>query len=220
MQQSRCWNMPARRGVPVKHCYNAGEGHDQRDRRRPKMTKALCRPPPLLSFILFLQIRLEEKMKLARPVLILALIALMLGCLPNDPSAIIGGDFIDEAKENEGEASGDSDSQDTGDTIQVTTKDGRCTITFFGPSEARRGDPFQVQFQVVCGGSPGQGTFFATLGVPPSDANATHANGELGIDGAITLTLDVNWETGVTTLLCSFEGEVYEVTQITILESG
>ena len=109
---------------------------------------------------------------------------------------------------------------DTENTVQVITKDGRCTITFFGPFEARRGESFIVVFRVVCGDNPGTGNFFATLGVPPSDANATHANGELGADGSIIVTLDVNWETGATILLCSYEGEVYEVTEITILESG
>jgi hypothetical protein len=167
-------------------------------------------------------------MNLKRFVFAVVIAASMLsGC-----SSDIFGDDDDLFNEGEelqqpaGQTSGDSqdaqsaDSQDAGNAVQVLTKEGRCTITFFGPFEARRGDPFVVEFQVVCGEAPGQGIFYATLGVPPSDANATHANGDLGLDGRITLTLDVNWETGATSLLCSYEGEVYEVTEITILESG
>ena len=124
-----------------------------------------------------------------------------------------------EEPEEEADSGTESEETSNGDAVTIVASNG-CEITFFGPFEARRGDDFIVEWRVVCGGDPGVGTFFATLGNPPSSANATHASGELGAGGNITLTLEVNWDTGETTLLCSYEGEVYEVTQITILESG
>jgi hypothetical protein len=99
-------------------------------------------------------------------------------------------------------------------TVVITTSSGDCDITYAGPFEAQRGQPFITMFNVMCNGQPGTGKFFATLGDPPSDADATHANGELDAQGNITLTLDVNWPGDMTTLFCSFEGEVYPVTTI------
>jgi hypothetical protein len=121
----------------------------------------------------------------------------------------------EEPEDGAGDDDAGESAADEGPTVTITTADG-CEITLFGSPEAIRGANFIVRWRVVCDGNPGSGTFFATLGDPPSSPDATHASGELDGEGEVTLTLDVNWGTGETILYCSFGGEVYEVTDITI----
>jgi hypothetical protein len=118
-------------------------------------------------------------------------------------------------EEPEDEAESEDDATDEGETVTITTANG-CEITFLGVREAFRSKSFEVRWRVVCDGKPGSGTFFATLGDPPSSPDATHASGELNSEGEVTLTLEVKWPPGETILYCSFGGEVYQVTEVTI----
>ena len=106
-----------------------------------------------------------------------------------------------------------------GEAISIITKDGRCTITFFGPFEARQGEEFKVKYLVVCGDEPGQGILFTSL-FPLAEGKASHANGELDANGEITLILEVDMEAGTAELLISYEGETYHVADITIQKPG
>ncbi len=130
-----------------------------------------------------------------------------------DEAAAASPEESEDEAETEGEA--EDGAEDEGPTVTITTAEG-CEITLFGSVEAIRGADYVVRWRVVCDGNPGSGTFFATLGDPPSSPDATHASGELDGEGEVTLTLGVNWTTGETVLFCSFDGQVYEVTEVTI----
>jgi hypothetical protein len=98
----------------------------------------------------------------------------------------------------------------------IFTNDG-FRIVYTGALEAQAGGTLEVVFQVFGPDEqPAQGTFFATLGDPPSDPRATHANGQLDREGRIALSLNVNWLAGITKLYCGFHDQVYEVATITI----
>lgn len=100
--------------------------------------------------------------------------------------------------------------------IVLLTEDG-FRIVYLGPVEAQVGGALEAAFQVLGpDGQPAQGTFFATLGDPPSDSRASHANGQLDQEGKISLMLGVNWPAGLTKLYCAFQDQVYEVAQIVI----
>ncbi len=102
------------------------------------------------------------------------------------------------------------------DTPVILTADG-FRIVYTGSLEAQAGGTLEVTFQVFGpDDQPAQGTFFATLGDPPSDSRASHANGPLDPEGKITLMLNVNWPVGITKLYCGFQDQVYEVSEIVI----
>jgi hypothetical protein len=88
---------------------------------------------------------------------------------------------------------------------------------YIGSLEAQAAGTLEVAFQVFGpDGQPAQGIFFATLGDPPSDSRASHANGQLDQEGRITLNIIVNWPAGITKLYCGFQDQVYEVAEIVI----
>lgn len=90
-------------------------------------------------------------------------------------------------------------------------------VQFIGPWQAQTDGTLPASFQVIGPDNlPAQGTFYATLGDPPSDPMATHANGQLDQYGRITLVLNVNWPPGTTKLYFNFDNATYEVGEITI----
>lgn len=90
-------------------------------------------------------------------------------------------------------------------------------VQYTGAWEVQTGGTLSASFQVLdAHNQPAQGVFFATLGDPPSDPNATHANGQLDQNGMITLMLAVNWPPGATMLYFNFDGATFEVGEITI----
>jgi hypothetical protein len=98
----------------------------------------------------------------------------------------------------------------------ISTEDG-FRIVYTGPSEAQAAGTLVVTFHVFGpDDQPAQGTFFATLGDPPSDPRASHSNGQLDQQGTISLTLPVNWPAGVTRLYCAYRDRVYEVAEIVV----
>ena len=101
----------------------------------------------------------------------------------------------------------------------IITDDG-SQVTYTGPLQVPTKGTLMAHFVVVGpDGQPAQGEFFATLGDPPSDSRATHANGNLDPEGKIWLQpLGVMWPAGETKLLFSFDGKVYEITKITVEE--
>lgn len=91
-------------------------------------------------------------------------------------------------------------------------------VLFIGPWQAQTSGTLAASFQVTGpDGRPAKGIFYATLGSPPTDPKASHANGQLDLDGRITLMLDVKWPAGITRLYFNFDDATYEVGEITIL---
>lgn len=95
------------------------------------------------------------------------------------------------------------------------------TVTYTGPLQAKSGDMLDVTFKVMGpAGAPGQGPFFATLGLPnnPGDPSASHNNGFLDPKGAIQLRLEVRYNADVVAkLFFSYEDEVHPIADIMIL---
>jgi hypothetical protein len=92
------------------------------------------------------------------------------------------------------------------------------TIYYGGPLRAQAGGILPALFWATdSSGQPATGEFRATLGDPPTDPRAYHANGQLDADGRIRLDLVANWPPGTTKLRCAYRGTVYEVGDITIL---
>lgn len=91
------------------------------------------------------------------------------------------------------------------------------TISYRGPLTARTGETLNVPLQVLdAQGRPAQGTVFATLGDPPSDARASHGNAVLDGMGRATIPLRVNWPSGTTRLYTSWQDMVAPLTTMTI----
>lgn len=98
----------------------------------------------------------------------------------------------------------------------VIIRDG-YTVYYTGPEDVAQGGVLEATFEVLTSdGRPAGGTFAASLGDPPSDPQATHASGELDAEGKARLSMSVKWPAGTTKLYISYQGEVYEVTPITI----
>ena len=90
-------------------------------------------------------------------------------------------------------------------------------IWYTGQEQAQTSGTLEASAQVIGdNGEPGQGPFSFSLGDPPTDPRATHASGSLDSEGKITAILEVNWPAGTTKLYCSFNGQVYELAEITI----
>ena len=92
------------------------------------------------------------------------------------------------------------------------------TVIYTGPLAVTSGQPFTATFFVYdSDGNPAAGEFFATLGDPPGDAHATHGSTQVGPDGSVTITLDVNWPAGgETKLFFFFPDAVHEIARILV----
>jgi len=92
------------------------------------------------------------------------------------------------------------------------------SVVYNGPPQVRSGGTLRARFQVTdANGRPAQGEFFATLGDPPGDKQASHASGQLDPEGRITFELPVNWPPGVTVLYFSWRDQVFEIARIEVL---
>jgi len=91
-------------------------------------------------------------------------------------------------------------------------------VVYTGPTQVQSGGTLEAAFMVFdASGKPAQGVLFSTLGDPPGDKLASHANGRLDAGGRITLRLLVNWPAGKTKLYFSWRDEVHPIAEIEVL---
>lgn len=101
--------------------------------------------------------------------------------------------------------------------VTASFSDGR-TVSYDGPTAVTTGEGFTVNVCVQgADGAALAGTpIFATLGDPPSSANATHGSATTDGNGCAAIPLDVNWPAGRTVLWFSDGDEVVRGTSMDV----